>query len=400
MFGEDRRWLVVIGSLVGLIVGSGSIKIFAFSILLKPTVEAIGISRSEIGLAFLIGNIFAMACTPIYGRLIDLYGIRVISVPAITAWSATMAAFALLSPAHSWLIYPLYILSGIFSVAQTPLPYSKAVVSWFKTRRGLALGIAISGVGLGGLLMPQYVQLVSEHFGWRWAYVAVGAAIFLVAVPMMATIVRERPGLAAAESRSQKTPIMPVIREAMAKHQFWSLAFIFFFAVTAINGLLTHLAALLTDRGIDKSFAADALSVAGGAVILGRLLSGYLLDKFPGPYVASVMFLIPAASFLGLAWSSSPLLLIVGALGMGLGVGAEVDILGYLTSRYFGVASYGVIYGVLFSLVTAATAFGPFAIGLLYQTSGSYYSALLLAAVILGVSAIISLFLGKYPENE
>ena len=82
MFGEDRRWLVVIGSLVGLIVGSGSIKIFAFSILLKPTVEAIGISRSEIGLAFLIGNIFAMACTPIYGRLIDLYGIRVVSVPA------------------------------------------------------------------------------------------------------------------------------------------------------------------------------------------------------------------------------------------------------------------------------------------------------------------------------
>ncbi len=125
MFGEDRRWLVVIGSLVGLIVGSGSIKIFAFSILLKPTVEAIGISRSEIGLAFLIGNIFAMACTPIYGRLIDLYGIRVVSVPAIMAWSATMAAFAFLSPANSWLIYPLYILSGISASRKRRYPIPK-----------------------------------------------------------------------------------------------------------------------------------------------------------------------------------------------------------------------------------------------------------------------------------
>ena len=396
----NKGWLVVLGSVLGLTVGAGSVKIFAVSILLKPTAEALGVERSTVSLAYLIGSIAGILCTPFYGRMIDVHGIRAVSIPLIVGWAVSMALFSVLAADNGWLLYPLYIAVGVFSIAQTPLPYSKAVVSWFNAKRGLALGIAVSGVGLGGFLLPHYAQFILARYGWRMTYVGLGAAV-LVAVPVMALLIRQAPGSPGLPRQIQSRQAARAdLVEAISQGRFWSLSFIFLFAVIAINGVLGNMAALLTDRGLSGGFAASALSMAGGSVILGRVVCGYLLDRFHGPYVASALFLVPMASCVALLLSSSQLPLLLAALGIGAGIGAEVDILGYLTSRYFKLSSYGTVYGILWTFVAAGTSFGPFAMNLLYRRAGNYDTALALAAAILAASAVLSLFLGRYPEFE
>jgi MFS family permease len=392
-------WLVVLGSVIGLIVGSGAVKIFAFSVLLKSTAEGADLSRASIGLAFLIGNIAAMLFTPIYGRLIDIFGIRLISIPCALLWAATMAAFALLGPATNLLIYPLYIASGIFGVAQTPIPYSKAITSWFDDKRGLALGIGVSGVGIGGFLMPQYVQYANNAYGWRAAYVAIGVAIAMLAVPAFYFLVRVRPdantkGRPTASGASRTAIIVAML----GRRHFWTLAIIFFLSISAAQGIVGHMVAMLTDRGISDATAATALSLTGVMVIVGRLACGYLLDKFYPPLIACIFFAISALSCAVLASDVNGVTMMIAAIGIGLGVGAEVDVLGYLTSRYFSLAAYGTIYGVLFSLVALGTSTGPFAVSLVARSHG-YDAALMVAASTLVICAVLAITLGPYPQD-
>lgn len=399
-----KGWAVIAGTIAGLAVGAFAVNVFALSILLKPTSEATGLSRSTITFALFIGTLVTMLVMPVYGRLIDRYGVKTISIPAIIAWAITFSCFALLSDNASWLIVLLFALSGIFSVAQTTLPYSKAITSWFDAKRGLALGIGVSGVGVGGFLMPQYVQFLNGAFGWRLAYVGVGLAILIIAVPAMGLLVSVKESakrdtanknLLSAASTDEPDGIAPALRQ----RQFWLLAVIFFVSILALNGTLTNLVALLTDRGLAPKDAASVLSVAGVALIAGRVICGYLLDKFHGPYVACAFLVLPTISIIGLIAGVEGPMLALCAIGLGMGIGGEIDVLGYLTSRYFKLTSFGSVYGALFSLVTLGTALGPYLMGLSHDRIGDYQSALICAALAVGACAVLSLTLGPYPKQ-
>jgi predicted MFS family arabinose efflux permease len=388
-------WIVVAGSVLGLMVGGGVVRVFAYSVLLKPTAAGTGLSREAIGLAFLIGNIVAVVVTPVFGRLIDLYGIRKISVPSVLLWAVSMAAFALLSPRTSWLIYPLYIASGVFGIAQTGIGYSKAITSWFDARRGLALGIGVSGVGIGGFIMPYYLRWVDTAYGWRAAYLAIGVAIAVVAAPAFAFLVRTRPDTEVpGGGEPTRLTRAELAQEMLRSRHFWTLAIIFLVAASALTGIVGHLMAMLTDRGISSGIATTALSLIGITLIAGRVGGGYLLDRFYPPAVATAILLIPALSCAILATNAGEYAIIVAAVGLGIGLGAELDILGYLTSRYFSLRGFGTIYGALFSMVTLGTAGGPFLVSVLAADHG-YPAALVVAGAALVACGLLALTLGS-----
>lgn len=400
-----KGWAVIAGTMAGLAVGAFAVNVFALSILLKPTSEATGLSRSSITFALFIGTMVTMLVMPIYGRLIDRYGVKTISIPAIIAWAIIFSCFASLSDNASWLIVLLFALSGLFSVAQTTLPYSKAITSWFDARRGLALGIGVSGVGIGGFLMPQYVQFLNATFGWRLAYVGVGLAILAIAVPAMGFLVSVKEPAERDAANGNPSPTVSTgqpegIAPALRQRQFWLLAVIFFVSILALNGTLTNLVALLTDRGLAPKDAASVLSIAGIALIAGRVICGYLLDKFHGPYVACAFLILPTLSIIGLVAGVQGPMLALCAIGLGMGIGGEIDVLGYLTSRYFKLTSFGAVYGALFSLVTLGTALGPYLMGLSHDRVGDYQLALNFAAVAVGACALLSLALGPYPKTK
>ncbi len=397
-------WLVVGGSVLGLVVGSGVVKTFAFSVLLKPTAEGADLSRQTIGFAYLVGNILQMLATPFFGRLIELYGIRAVSIPCVLLWAGTMAAFSLLSPQTQLLVYPLNIASSLFSIAQTPIPYSKAITSWFDKNRGLALGIGVSGIGVGGVLVPQYAQYIAANYGWRSAYIALGAAIAALAVPAFLFFVRVRPGtdalpvVGSGDGAVRTETRGEIVWEALKTRRFWTLGIIFLLSIAAMQGVVGHMVALLTDRGVSGSTAASALSLAGGAIVAGRLVGGFLLDRLHGPYIAALFFVIPAVGCAAMALDATGWPLMLAAVAVGLGIGADVDVLGYLTSRYFKLAVYGTIYATLWSLVTVGTAAGPFIVSLIQGASG-YGTALAVNVVVLLTCAALALTLGPYAAG-
>ncbi len=181
---------------------------------------------------------------------------------------------------------------------------------------------------------------------------------------------------------------------------FWALAIAFFFDVVAINGTLTHIVALLTDRQIPLQTATAALSGTGAALILGRILSGWCLDRFWGPYVAIGFFILPMIGILVLIGGSSGLASIsgfIGAIALGLGIGAEVDLMAFFASRYFGTRSYAKIYGTMFGVFAFGVGIGPSLSGLSFDQFHSYTPVFLLYVAMLAVTCAIFLRLGPYP---
>jgi predicted MFS family arabinose efflux permease len=171
----------------------------------------------------------------------------------------------------------------------------------------------------------------------------------------------------------------------------------FFFSAIAINGTITHIVATMTDRGYTPAVATSVLSTAGAALIVGRLISGYCLDRFHGPYVATVFYLMAGSGIALIASGAGGLpMAFAGTVLCGMGLGAEGDLLGYFVSRYFGLKSFGTIYGFMIGIFSLGNGVGPFLMGLSYDKLGSYLTAALGFEVLLLVCCGLVLCLGAY----
>jgi MFS family permease len=183
-------WWVVVGSTIGLIVGNGPITLFTFGVFLKPIVSTFGWNRGTVASAVTVSQALGALATPFVGRMVDRWGVRRVTLPFITAFALTTAAIAL-TPASPFIFILLYGICGLFGGGQAPLNYAKAISSWFESKRGLALGIAMSGVGIGTALDPRIVRVLIAHVGWRGAYVGLGVLTFALAFPAVALFIRE-----------------------------------------------------------------------------------------------------------------------------------------------------------------------------------------------------------------
>jgi len=391
---KTKAWLVVVGSTIALIVSNGPILFFTFSVFLKPISEEMGWSRGSISLAVTVGLTVAGLATPLVGMLIDRWGIQKVTLICITLFAVSFAAIAL-TPANVTIYILLYALSGLFASGHAPLPYAKAISGWFEDRRGLALGIAMSGIGIGIAVAPQAARAIITVFGWRATYVALGAITWLIAFPAVYFCVKDPQ----SEAGVAKVGLLQgdEVSVAIRRKDFWLTLFAAFLVVTAVNGVSAHLVALLTDRGVPSATAVPMLAAVGLSAIAGRLLSGYLLDRFFAPYLAAATFVLPlVGTGLLLADVTAPSAVLVAAVCFGLGLGAEVDIIGYLTGRYFGFRRYGAIYGYIFAAFTVGTGIGPLIMGISFDATGSYIAALGCFAGGLLVSIALITRLGPY----
>ena len=403
-----NRWWNVAASLMAQLVGSGAINIFAFGVFLKPVANDLGLGRGVLSSALLLSTLMTAVGCLAFGALFDRVGIRAALLPAIALYALSVAALSLLRPSLT-IVYTLFAVSGFFGTGQTPVGYSKVVSQWFNKERGLALGIIQAGVGLGGIFVAQLSRLLIRDLGWRKAEIGLGIVIFIVAFMPVALFIRE-PASVLAARRSERQGHGPAkvssgltSTEAWwGSRQFWMLAVAFFIVVLTANGPLIHAVALLTDRGISISRATAALSAAGLAMIVGRLLSGYLLDRFFGPYVA--VFCVGGA-MTGLALlisGAGGLAPVVGVILCGLGMGAEGDIVPYFVSRYFGLRSFGQIYGYLFAVFMIGVGIGPSLMGFSFDHWHSYAPMFIIFEFALLLASIIFLRLGpyRYPPEE
>jgi MFS family permease len=395
-----NRWWMVFASVIGLTVNTGVISVFLFGVFVKPVSDDLGVSRGTLGSTLLVSAVFTVFSVPLFGKAIDHFGVRAVQLPMIAAYALTTAALSLLTPSLA-VIYILFTLHNVSGIGQSPVAYSKVLAGWFDKDRGLALGIAIAGVGLGVIVMPQYAGFVIAHYGWRAGYVGLGIAIMVLAFIPVAVFMRDPPLSGAAQRSSGAAPDEVLdgatwSEAAFGSWRFWAMTVAFFFVVVAINGTLGTIVPVLTDRGVPMKTALSALSASGAALFVGRLLSGFLLDRFHGPYIATTFFFCAIVGIALLAGGGGGATPFAATLLCGLGIGAEVDLMAFFVSRYFGLRAFGAIYGTMFALFGIGNGVGPFLMNQAYDRFHSYTPMLFVFMILLAVACLLMAGLGSY----
>lgn len=399
-------WFVAGGSLLGLVFGFSSFMAIAFSLFITSLQGEFGWSRTEISFGSTIVNTLVIALSFGAGALIDRFGVRRVMLVSATAFGLLICSMAMLT-GSLFHYYMLYVLVPIAGIGLYPISYSRLMLNWFDRHRGLALGIALSGVGLAGIIVPMILQSIIGGLGWRAAYLAFGLAVLLITLPLTIFVLRERPedmglapdgdppvahtGQAAAKYYAGNT-----LTEAARQRTFWQLLVAFALLGAISMGTLMHLAPLVTDRGMDPR---GVMAVYGAAAIIGRIACGLLVDRFFAPFVA-VGFMVLLTSGIGLfAAGFDGSLLYLAAFLFGLALGSEFDLMSFMVSRYQGLASYGKIYGAVYAVFSAGAAIGPLALGWSYDALGGYERVLTLFIGGMVVAIALLATLGPYRWN-
>jgi len=398
----ENRWWVVISSLIALIAGQAPIMVFAQGVFIKPVGLELHINRGVFSSALALASIITALAMPFLGQLMDRYGMRVVMLPLIVLFALSTAALSLLT-ASVVLLVLLLAIQGLFSCVQMPAGYSKMISARFDEQRGLALGIALSGTGLAIILVPQYARILLEHFGWRAGYLGIGLAIFVLAFIPVALCFSEPEEMKRDREITKAkgkvdNPALPgiTLSEAVRTRKYWVLTIAIFLLIVVTNGLLAHMVPMLTDRGISVKAAVGAMSISGIMLIVGRLIAGYLLDKIFAVYIAIVFIVVPMLGVGILISGATGWWPTLAAVTVGLSVGAEFDLMAFIVSRYFGIRSFGALYGVVLMFLCFANAAGMTLLGWCFQIMHSYVPMLWVFEAFLVVSIVLMSFMGPY----
>jgi MFS family permease len=394
--GLKNGWWVVAASFSALVVGSTAINVFAFGVFVIPVTQGLGISRGTFSGAMVVHGLAGALCAPLLGWLVDSYGVRRVLLPGVALAALATALYGLMT-ASTPVILALFLFSGMVGIVQSPLPYAAVINKWFDRRRGLALGFATSGVGLGAILVPQLALLLMQQVGWRLAYLGLAGAVLLLGFLPTAVLIRDPPPDMRPDAEWPDDPPGCTAAEALASWRFWVLAGAFLLGVTAINGTLSHLVPLLHDRGMSQAEAVRDLSGAGLAAMASRRAAGFLLDYVWGPLVALLFYGLACAGLYMLAHDATGVQALIGAMLCGTGIGAEIDLMGFLMSRYFGLYAFGRIYGLSYIAFALGNGLGPGISGWAYEAAGRSYTPIFTVYMVLLVIAAAALMtLGGY----
>ncbi|HEY7352414.1 MAG TPA: MFS transporter [Terriglobales bacterium] len=390
-------WGVCVAAFVGVMVSFAAIMPYTFSLFIEPLAKTFGWHREAISSAFGIAAITVAVFSPGIGTLLDRFPPRRIILPSILVFAAAYASLSLLTPNISR-FYLTYFILGVVGNGTAQLSYTRAVLTWFQKHRGLALALVLTGSGTGSIVIPIVTQAVINHYGWRSAYLALGA-IALLGIPLTALLVRNRPVPVAQTDHQFQSGVS--MGTALRSSIFWVLAFMIMLEAFGSNGLISHLAALLTERGVSPQSAALALSVMGATGILGRLTTGLLLDRYFAPYIALLMLGISGLGILALTNAASAPIALAGTALMGYGLGSEADVVPYLIARYFGRKHFAALYGLTWTAYAVGGATGPIVVGYFYDRAGNYQPRMIVAlALTCVVGAALSLLLPPYPAES
>jgi MFS family permease len=398
-------WWVVVVAAIGLGLGYAPIIVYSFSVFIKPLTQDLHSNRASISLAFTLANLMTSISSPLVGRLADRFGARRVILIATAIFASLLISAPLLS-SKLWSFYLFYGLLGFVGSAPAPIPYVKVISRWFDRHRGLALGLTMLGIGTGAILMPAFAQRLIAMLGWRSTYMVIGMLVLVVSVPIVAFFLKESPeergllpdGVSVARNIGQKQNSEEGLSwwEARRSATFWLMVSALFLVGASVHGCVLHLAPLLSDQGLSPQQVALAITVLGTALMIGRVASGYLLDRVFAPRVAMWIFGAVAFGIALLRTAAGTRLVFLAVFLIGLGMGAEVDIIAYLTSRYFGLRAFGEIYGYAFASYTVAGALGPWLMGLGFDRSGSYGSVLVGFLLATSLAVVLMTRLGPY----
>lgn len=393
-----NRWSVVGVSMIGMSTGPSQYAFGSLALFIGPLGAEFGWDRSQISFAATVFTIALLFCLPIAGRLADSIGSKKLLLPSMFVVALLLAAIPLTvsAPWHLWLIFGLI---GGLGAGANALPYMRTIAAWFDRSRGLAIGLTLAGAGLGYTYVPPLLRFVIDDYSWRAAYFVLAGLILFIALPLVALLFRESPSAQQVQGAPQKKslPSNTLTRQqALRTRTFWVLFAVFGLLSFSLYGLMIHSVSLLQDRGMSSTAAALGASTIGITIVFARIITGYLCDRVFAPRVAVIAFALSTGGLLMLATGATGFSAYVALVLIGFSIGAEIDMMTFLTTRYFGIRHFGEIFGILFASLLIGTSLGPFLFGWSYDTYGSYLSILWIAAAASAIATLLCFALPSY----
>ncbi len=384
-----HRWLIVVVAFYGCCLHAGCL-IYAFSLFIKPLQSQFGWDRATIAIAFTLQFLCLGLISPFVGKAVDRLGARnVITLGSIIVALGFLTLPFIKTPLQFYLIN---ILIGLAAAAIGPVPCSSAVSSVFSEKRGLAIGLMSTGIGVGGFIFsPLIGGVLIPRFGWHGGYVGIAVAHLLM-VPLAMTILKKQPKTAPTHSVAASTENNH--RNELITAPFILISIAFFLFLFSLVGTLQSQAPHLQDIGFPLFTASAALGALGLVSAAAKFFFGWLCDKIhpKTAFIISSIFLITGISLLWLIKPSSPSILLWSyAIIFGIGIGSWLPIMSMMVSTTFGMSSYGLIFGGVALVESIGQAIGPLTAGFLYDVTSSYHSSFLLfiAAAVLSIPAVL-----------
>jgi predicted MFS family arabinose efflux permease len=393
-------WKIVFAAVLGVGLGLAPMPIYTLGLLGPQLAADFGWSMAQVMGVLGITTLGVIVAAPIAGSLTGRFGPRRVALCSLALFGLGIMSLAL-SSGSILSFYLTWALIAVGGAGTLPITWTRLVNDHFERNKGLALGLAMMGSGLFGLLAKPYVSWLISAWGWRGAFVGLGLLPLALAWPI--AFAWFRPSTLPTNAASiHAGPVGGLtMAQAIRDWRFWLLAVALVPISFALGGTVPNMEGILRVGGLQPGTILALTPLIGASAIVGRVVGGWLLDRFWAPAIGAVLLALPGLSYWGLmAETVDPAMAGLSIFLIGFALGIEYDFVAFVVARYFGMKHYGTIYGWLYIPFAAGAGFSAPVFGYDFDVNGSYALSLTCSAIAMLVSAAALLLLGPYRKFD
>lgn len=390
-------WWVVAACFFLMFAGIG-ITLNCTGVFFSAIIEDLQFSREALGLYLTIIALSAMFAFPVLGKLIVKYNTQVVIGICLIVTGIAFAAYSQCT--QLWHFYLVSVLVGAFGAGTSTLPASILLTNWFNDKRGLAMGIAFTGSGIGGMLCNPLAQWVINNHNWQMAYIVLAIIFLAVTLPFVLFVIKLHPSMKGMTALGdvdevEETAALHGLNagEALKNMSFWIIALCFLILEMIVFGVQNNIPIYLKDVGHTATFGATIAAAYMGLLVLGKLLMGTILDKWGAKIgiVFGVAMLV--GSMFAFVNAQFMTFVVVFVIAFALASPMATVLSSYIIGHVFGNLDYGTIYGLIQIFATVGLAISMPLSGAIFERTGSLAPAWYLFVVMSLVVLVLFIYL-------
>ena len=393
-----RGWPTVFSGFTGVVFMTAVPTVTG--LVMAPLMAEFGWSRAIITSNVLICSICSLLLAPSLGSLIARFGVRQYALAAVIAAAPALGLISLTGGSPlTWLA--AWTLFAVINVGISPMVWSGAVAALFDRARGMALAVTLSGSGVAYFLFPPLAVAVLQNYSWRAVYLVIAGLMAVVLLPLVYALFRGPRDVGVAQTAQAGGHATGpregfTLQQAVRVRQFWLFITVAALVALAEGALQVHLFPILQERGLAAGSAAWVASFMGVAMIVGRVLSGFMQDRLPPlPVFGCAILIVLVSCVLLRLFNGEVGMGLAASICLGLGTGGTTIGLANLTSRYFGLVAYPSIFGLLMGGFSLGYGIAPVVVGHFREVTTSYLPIFDWLAGALVTAAVLTWLLGK-----